>query len=273
MRKSFVLVLLVLASLLLVGCQKDEDVIVVGLEADYAPFNWSTSVSTEFTHPISGRVDFADGYDVQMAKLIAEGLGKKLVIKAIGWDGLIPAADSGSIDLIIAGMTPTPDRATSILFTEEYFRSEPVIILRKDSKFFNEEAVNNKTISVNDFKEARATAQLGTIYEGLVDQLPGAVAQTSLENYAMLELALANKDADIVIAEEPVALGMVNKNSNLTYISFTEENGFEVETLDVIVSIGLKLGRTDLKDQIDEILKGISNEQRNALMAEAINRQ
>ena len=66
---------------------------------------------------------------------------------------------------------------------------------------------------------------------------------------------------------------MVNKNSNLTYISFTEENGFEVETLDVIVSIGLKLGRTDLKDQIDEILKGISNEQRNALMAEAINRQ
>ena len=90
-------------------------------------------------------------------------------------------------------MTPTPDRATSILFTEEYFRSEPVIILRKDSKFFNEEAVNNKTISVNDFKEARATAQLGTIYEGLVDQLPGAVAQTSLENYAMLELTCVKR--------------------------------------------------------------------------------
>lgn len=273
MRKSLVLVLLVLASLLLVSCKRDDDVIVVGLEADYAPFNWSTSVKTEFTHPLHGRVDYADGYDVQIAKLIAEGLGKKLVIKAVGWDGLIPAADSGSIDLIIAGMTPTPDRATSILFTEEYFRAEPVIILRKDSNFYNQEAVNAGTVSVNDFKGAKAVAQLGTIYEGLVDQLPGAVKETSLENYAMLELSLANKDADIVIAEQPVAEGMVNKNKDLIYISFTEGNGFEVETLDVIVSIGLKLGRNSLKDEIDEILKGISNEQRNALMAAAIARQ
>lgn len=273
MRKSLVLVLLVLASLLLVGCQKDDDVIVVGLEADYAPFNWSTSVSSEFTHPLHGRVDYADGYDVQIAKLIAEGLGKKLVIKAIGWDGLIPAAGSGSIDLIIAGMTPTPDRATSILFTEEYFRAEPVLILRKDSKFFNQESVNAGTVSVDDFSGAKAVAQLGTIYEGLVEQMPGAIKQTSLENYAMLELALANKDTDVVIAEQPVAEGMVNKNNNLIYISFSEGNGFEVETLDVIVSIGLKLGRTALKDEIDEVLKNISNEQRNALMAAAITRQ
>lgn len=274
MRKLFLFLLVVLSATTLVACGGEqpydfdkEDTIIIGMEADYAPYNWSTSVSTDFTHPIHGRNDYADGYDVQIAKLIAAGLGKKLVIKAIGWDGLPPAVQSGQIHLLLAGMTPTPERSKTLLFSNEYYRAEPVIVLRKNSSFNGE----NKTL--NDFSGAKAVAQLGTIYEGLVDQLPGAVAQTSLEDYTALLLAVKNKTTDIVIAELPVAESMVRFNEELTYIRFAAGEGFNIDTQLVIVSIGMTLNNTELKRRVDEILAGISQAERERMMNAAIERQ
>ena len=274
MRKLFLFLLVVLSATTLVACGGQqpydfdkEDTIIIGMEADYAPYNWSTSVSTDFTHPIHGRNDYADGYDVQIAKLIAAGLGKKLVIKAIGWDGLPPAVQSGQIHLLLAGMTPTPERSKTLLFTNEYYRAEPVIVLRKDSSF------NGKNKTLNDFNGAKAVAQLGTIYEGLVEQLPGAVAQTSLEDYTALLLAVKNKTTDIVIAELPVAESMVRFNEELTYIRFAAGEGFKIDTQLVIVSIGMTLNNTELKRRVDEILAGISQAERERMMNAAIERQ
>ncbi|HPX71413.1 MAG TPA: transporter substrate-binding domain-containing protein [Acholeplasmataceae bacterium] len=274
MRKLFLFLLVVLSATTLVACGGQqpydfdkEDTIIIGMEADYAPYNWSTSVSTDFTHPIHGRNDYADGYDVQIAKLIAAGLGKKLVIKAIGWDGLPPAVQSGQIHLLLAGMTPTPERSKTLLFSNEYYRAEPVIVLRKDSSF------NGKNKTLNDFNGAKAVAQLGTIYEGLVEQLPGAVAQTSLEDYTALLLAVKNKTTDIVIAELPVAESMVRFNEELTYIRFAAGEGFNIDTQLVIVSIGMTLNNTELKRRVDEILAGISQAERERMMNAAIERQ
>lgn len=274
LRKLFLFLLVVLSATTLVACGGQqpydfdkEDTIIIGMEADYAPYNWSTSVSTDFTHPIHGRNDYADGYDVQIAKLIAAGLGKKLVIKAIGWDGLPPAVQSGQIHLLLAGMTPTPERSKTLLFTNEYYRAEPVIVLRKDSSF------NGKNKTLNDFNGAKAVAQLGTIYEGLVEQLPGAVAQTSLEDYTALLLAVKNKTTDIVIAELPVAESMVRFNEELTYIRFAAGEGFNIDTQLVIVSIGMTLNNTELKRRVDEILAGISQAERERMMNAAIERQ
>lgn len=274
MRKLFLFLLVVLSATTLVACGGQqpydfdkEDTIIIGMEADYAPYNWSTSVSTDFTHPIHGRNDYADGYDVQIAKLIAAGLGKKLVIKAIGWDGLPPAVQSGQIHLLLAGMTPTPERSKTLLFTNEYYRAEPVIVVRKDSSF------NGKNKTLNDFNGAKAVAQLGTIYEGLVEQLPGAVAQTSLEDYTALLLAVKNKTTDIVIAELPVAESMVRFNEELTYIRFAAGEGFNIDTQLVIVSIGMTLNNTELKRRVDEILAGISQAERERMMNAAIERQ
>lgn len=261
--KKFMLVLVVaFTAIILVGCNRDEDVIVVGLEAGYAPFNWATNVNNEFSHPLDGRVDYVDGYDVEIARKIADGLGKKLVIKAIEWEGLIAALDSGEIDLIIAGMTETPQRATSVLFSVPYFEEEPVVLLRKDSVY-----ANAKTL--NDFPGARVVAQMGTIYVDYVEEFVGAVPQQNLATYAMLELALTNKTADIVIAEKPVALGMVEQNSDLTYIVFAEGEGLDPVT----VSIGMRLGTESLKDQIDAILEAITEAERRQIMDLAVNRQ
>lgn len=274
MRKLFVLLLAVLTATFLTACGSNKsydfdlrDDIIIGMEADYAPYNWSVQTSSDVTHPIHGRSDFADGYDVQIAKLIAKGLGKNLVIKAIGWDGLPSAVKSGEIDLLLAGMTPTPDREKTLLFSNEYYRSEPVLVLRKDSSF------NGEDKTLNDFEGAKVVAQVGTIYEGLVTQLLGAVAQTSLKDYTSLLLAVKNKVSDVVIAELPVAESMVRTNSDLTYIRFPENQGFEIDTKLVIVSIGMALNNNDLKEKVDNILATISQTERESLMNAAIDRQ
>lgn len=273
MRKLLLFVVLLFGTTTLVACAPkaaydfdSRDTIVIGMEADYAPFNWATSSSTSLTHPIDKRNDFADGYDVQIAKLIAEGLNKRLVIKAIGWKGLIPAANSGQIDLIIAGMTPTDERAKSVLFTEEYYSAEPVLIIRKDSTFINGE-------TINDFINAKVVAQQGTIYESLVDQLVGAKPQTSLETYNDLYLSVKNKVSDVIIAELPVAQSMANQDGELTFIRLSDSNGFEVTNNLVIVSIASALRNTDLVTRVNAILASISNEEREALMQAAIQRQ
>ena len=87
------------------GAAKGE--LKVGLECGYPPFNWTQITDDNGGVPISGNKEFAGGYDVEIAKKLAEGLGRELVIVKTEWDGLIPALESGMIDVIVAGMSPT----------------------------------------------------------------------------------------------------------------------------------------------------------------------
>ncbi len=110
-------------------------VLKVGMECAYAPFNW-----TDMDDPTPGAVAissqgseglYANGYDVQIAQYIANKLGMKLEIYAITWDGLLPALQSGTVDAIIAGMSPTAEREEEIDFTDVYYSSNLVIIYKK----------------------------------------------------------------------------------------------------------------------------------------------
>lgn len=107
----------------------------VAMECAYAPFNWTdTSNPTLGAVPISGEGKeglYANGYDVQIAKYIANKLGMALEIYAIEWDGLIPALDAGTVDAIIAGMSPTAEREEQIDFTNVYYSSNLVVIYKK----------------------------------------------------------------------------------------------------------------------------------------------
>ena len=110
----------VLAVLLLVGCsgggnsgetpEPERKVLRVGMECNYAPFNWTTTTEGEYTQPLSSS-DFCDGYDVVIATTIAKTLGKDVQIVKTDWDALIVDLQQGSLDAIIAGMTETPERA------------------------------------------------------------------------------------------------------------------------------------------------------------------
>ncbi len=110
-------------------------VLRVGMECAYEPYNWTDMDGTSLgAVPISGEGKeglYANGYDVQIAQYIANSLGMKLEIYSIEWDSLLPALESGTIDAIAAGMSPTAERAQQIDFSDTYYESNLVVIIRK----------------------------------------------------------------------------------------------------------------------------------------------
>ena len=107
----------------------------IGMECAYEPYNWTDTEGTSLgAVPISSEGQqglYANGYDVQIAQYVANRLGLKLEIYAMEWDSLIPAVNSGAIDAIVAGMSPTAERAQEIDFTDTYYESNLVVIIRK----------------------------------------------------------------------------------------------------------------------------------------------
>ncbi len=265
MRRVLGLVLVSLV-LLLSGCaEEDENVLVVGLECNYAPFNWTTASEGSEAVGINQVDAYCDGYDVTMASFIAEELEMELVIRKIEWDGLIPALLSGEIDVIIAGMSPTPERAETVSFTNEYFRSEQVLVVSSDSIYAN-------ATSLTDFSGASVIAQMSTLQDGLIDQIAGVIHQTALGDYPSLVASLTSSVSDALVAELPVAESIVSSNSGLTIVRLGV-NGFEVDDSDVSVSVAVRQEETNLLEDINEVLSGISEETRNLWMSEALTRQ
>ena len=107
----------------------------IGMECAYEPYNWTDTEGTSLgAVPISSEGQsglYANGYDVQIAQYIANRLGLKLEIYAMEWDSLIPAVNSGAIDAIVAGMSPTAERSEQLDFTDTYYESNLVVIIRK----------------------------------------------------------------------------------------------------------------------------------------------
>ena len=278
MKRIIISVLLLLLGVVIIGCDQSTEAttttetreqIVVGMEAAYAPFNWTIDEAGAFEEavPIFGTNNFVDGYDVMIAQLIADGLDMDLVIKAVEWDGLIPSlVTSEEIDLIIAGMSPTAERAQTVDFTDAYYQSTHVIVLRSDSSYAS-------ATSIDDFAGANAVAQLSTIYDDLVVQLTGATHANPLADVPTIITAINQGTYDLTILELPVALAVVETNPELTYIQFSEGNGFDVSYEDSAVAIALRQGEEDLLQAINAILAELTEAEREELMSEAISRQ
>lgn len=139
----------------------------VGMECAYAPNNWQESEATDSNVPVENVAGtYAEGYDVQIAKAIAEGLGKELVIVKLSWDGLIDALNQGQIDAIIAGMMDTAERRESINFSEPYRETTYGLMVLADSPYLN-------ATSIQDFSGAAVLGQQGTALDDVIEQIEG----------------------------------------------------------------------------------------------------
>ncbi len=260
---SFLFMLVCLGCLVSCGEKQVDErpTFTVGMECAYAPFNWTESIKSDTNYPIDGSNLYAEGYDVQIAKKIADYMECRLVIKAIEWDGLINALEAGQIDAIIAGMSNTEERRLSVDFTAPYYRSTHVLVMDKDSKY-----VNGKNL--NDFNGANVVGQIETLYDSLIDQLNGVNHMTPLADVPTIVTSIISNRADITILEEPVAKGLIETNPNLTYIKL--EEGFNVSDEDVCVAIAIAKGNSDLNDKVSQVLNTITEAERNQLMDTAI---
>ncbi len=238
--------------------------ITVGLEANYAPYNWAQPDDSNGAVKIDGSASFAGGYDVEIAKIIAKGLGKELVVKQIAWEGLIPAVENGAIDLIIAGMSETPERAKSVDFTDVYYDSNYVLLTKKGSKWEGRKGIK-------DFEGARVVAQKGTNYDVVVPQMTGTQHLTPLGTVPLIVHAIKTEVADLTVVDKSVGISILLTDKDLAMIELDKDKYFVMEDgVTTACSIALKKGEADLKEKINEILKTISIADRDALMEKVV---
>ena len=233
----------------------------VGMECAYAPFNWTQIDDANGAAPIEGG-DYAGGYDVEIAKLIAAEMGRELVIVKTEWDGLIPAMLADKIDLIIAGMSPSDERREAIDFSDYYYTSDIVLVVRADSDFAD-------ALSISDFAGARVTGQLSTLHYDFIDQIEGVDKQPAMDTFPAMVVALTSGRIDAYTSERPGAESAVAANPELTYLAFEGDAGFTFTSDEVSVSVGLKKD-SDLMDGVNSALAKIDDEQRQEFMSEAL---
>ena len=254
-----IIVTILAIAMLLSCCAFAEGQFRVGMECDYPPFNWTQVDENENTVPIEGGMGYAGGYDVEIAKKVAEGLGKELVIVKVEWDGLIQKLNAGQIDAVIAGMSPTAERKITVDFTDAYYNSDLVVVVRNDGAYAN-------AASLADFAGAKITAQLNTFHYTVLDQLEGIEKMPAMETFPAMITALNSGAIDGYISERPGAVSAVAANAGLTFVT----PGFVASEEDTSIAVALKQGQGELIEQINGILAGIDTDARNALMDAAV---
>ncbi|OFN57406.1 MULTISPECIES: ABC transporter substrate-binding protein/permease [Streptococcus] len=254
---------LFLFSLGFVNTVHADEYLRIGMEAAYAPFNWTQDDDKNGAVKIEGTNQYANGYDVQIAKQVAKELGKKPLVVKTSWNGLIPALTSGKLDMIIAGMSPTAERKKEIAFSNSYYTSEPVLLVKKDSAY-----ANAKTL--NDFKGAKITSQQGVYLYNLISQLTGAKQETAMGDFAQMRQALESGIIDGYISERPEALTAEAANSKFKMIQF--KKGFEVNQEDATIAIGMRKNDNRI-EQVNAAIAKISVKDQTALMDKMIRNQ
>ena len=237
----------------------------VGMECAYAPNNWQESEATDSNVPVENVAGaYAEGYDVQIAKAIADGLGKELVIVKLSWDGLIDALNQGQIDAIIAGMMDTAERRESINFSEPYRETTYGLMVLADSPYLN-------ATSIQDFSGAAVLGQQGTALDDVIEQIEGVDHLSPVGSVPDMISRLQQGTCDAIVINVENAQGYLASNPNFRLVTFDEGSGFTLPAKGSCV--GLRKSDNELLDQINTILSGIDDDARAAMWQAAVDGQ
>jgi len=211
---------------------KNKGKLIVGTSADYPPF--------EFHKMINGKDEIV-GFDIEIAKYIADQLGVELEIKDMDFDKLLGGLSTGMLDVVIAGMNATPERQEEANFTDVYYKSNHSVLIHKEDA--------DKITTMEDLKGKSIGVQIGTVQENM--------AKTSIENADVLSLTtnpeiimnLKTRKIDCAIMEDLVAKSFAKENDDLMVVeSISIDPGGEG------VAIALKKGNDELTEKLNEIL-------------------
>lgn len=246
----------------------EDGVLTVAMECAYAPYNWTQADDSNGAVPIKDSNNYVNGYDVIIAKKLAEELGVELEIVKSDWDSLIPAVQSGTVDCVIAGQSITADRMQQVDFTEPYFYATIVTLTKSDSQYAS-------AASVADLSGATATSQMNTIwYNNCLPQIPDANILPAQADAPAMLVALNSGTCDIVVTDKPTGLAACVAYPDFTMLDFTGTEGeFEVSDEDINIGISLKKGNTELKEKLDSVLSTMTEEDFTELMDQAISVQ
>ena len=240
----------------------------VAMECGYAPYNWTQTTDANGAVKISGSTEYAYGYDVMMAKLIAEKLGKDLEIVKLDWDSLVPAVQSGTVDCVIAGQSITSDRLQMVDFTTPYYYASIVCLVNEGSKYENAQGIS-------DLKGAVCTSQQNTVwYDVCLPQIEDANILPAQESAPAMLVALSAGRVDLICTDMPTAQAALVAYPSFRLLDFTEsDNNFVVSQEEINIGISVSKNNPELTAAINEVLATLTVEDYNRMMDEAISVQ
>lgn len=251
----------------------DKKTLKVAMECGYAPYNWTQPDDSNGAVQISGSSDYAYGYDVMMAKKIADELGYDLEIVKLDWDSLVPAVQSGQVDCVIAGQSITKERQQMVDFTDPYYYASIITLVKNDGDY-------KDAASVEDLKGATVTSQQNTIwYDSCLPQIENANILAPADSAPAMIMQLETGMVDYVCTDMPTAIAAVAKNDSLVILNFSGTDGDfqfaseEERAENVNIGISVQKGNTALAEAIDAVLSTMTEDDFNALMDQAISIQ
>lgn len=223
-----ILLLLFTTTILLCGCGKKNDELIMVTEAGFAPYEYYDN--NEIV-----------GVDIDIANEIAKKLGKKLVIKDVAFDSIINEVKTGKADFGAAGISFSEERNKEVDFSNNYSESKQVIIVQNDSKITESKDLENKKIAV----------QLGSIGDSYISQNIKSAEIIRQKKFLSAVEDLKAAKVDAIVMDELPAKEIVKVNSGLKILPQT----LTTDSYGMIV----KKGNTELLNTINEVIKELSD--------------
>lgn len=246
----------------------EDNVLTVAMECSYAPYNWTQSDDSNGAVKIKGSNDYAYGYDVMMAKYIAEKLGMELEIVKSDWDSLVPAVQSGTVDCVIAGQSITSERLESVDFSVPYYYASIVALVKADGKYAD-------AAGVSDLAGATCTSQLNTVwYDTCLPQIEDANILPAQDTASAMLVALESGTCEVVVTDMPTAMAACVAYPDLKLLDFSgSDDDFQVSDEEINIGISIKKGNTELTEKINSALAELTEDDFTNMMREAISVQ
>ncbi len=184
------------------------------------------------------------GFDIELAKIIAENKGKKLKLIVLEFENLIPALQNGDIDMAISTMTITEERKQIVDFSDSYYADRLVVLIRKDDDTFAN--IDTKEALGENKRLASRVGTTGLITANTIAAGKHVVAQNSWQS--IVNKLLENR-IDAVIMDSGPAKAFINKYDNIAILPIE----FETE----YYGIAVKKGNNNLLEAINKSLDSI----------------
>ena len=230
MKKKLIILSLIL--LLITGCSKKENKLVLVTEAGFAPYEYYQD----------GEIV---GVDIDIAKYIADSLGLELEVKDVAFDSIINEVKTGKADIGAAGISYSEERAKQVDFTINYATSKQVVIVKSDSTITNIQDLNN-------IKNLKVAVQLGTVADTYItDNYKNATITRQKKVLAAIQDLKTNK-VDCVVLDELPAKEMLKEYNDLKILSdplFEDNYGMVI-----------KKGNEGLLNSVNQTLEKLKNE-------------
>ncbi len=245
----------------------EDGILTVGMECNYAPYNWTQNSDANGAVPIVNNPGmYANGYDVIIARKIADHYGVQLEIMALEWGGLCPALGN-TIDAVIAGQSMTADRLLEVDMAGPYYYATIVCLTKEGS-------ANASAAGMSQLTGTCTSQSATTWYNSCLPQVPGATVLPASESATAMIMALVSGTVDFICTDMPTAKGACAAYDGLKILDFEgSSDNFTVDQSEIDIGISVAKGNTALKDMMDAVLSTMTAEDFDNLMDQAISIQ